>query len=219
MSELPLFPLHTVLFPHTPIQLHIFEERYQHMIGMCLQEKRPFGVVLIRRGAEALGPLAMPYDVGCTADIIATQPLEAGRMNLVALGVERFTIRSLDRASHPYLTARVEFLPWRVHQPEVLEQRADTLRVQLRSYLDRLVHLSDKNEVFDARKLPENPFELACLAAAVLEIDPVAKQALLECATQDELGESLQVSYRREAALVRTLHDHAHKDEPPFSLN
>ncbi|HSG18664.1 MAG TPA: LON peptidase substrate-binding domain-containing protein, partial [Anaerolineae bacterium] len=51
MFELPIFPLNTVLFPGMPLSLHIFEDRYKLMIGKCLQERRAFGVVLIRQGA------------------------------------------------------------------------------------------------------------------------------------------------------------------------
>src|SRR5262245_20933184 len=30
---IPLFPLQVVVFPRTPLQLHIFEERYKEMVG------------------------------------------------------------------------------------------------------------------------------------------------------------------------------------------
>ena len=63
LEELPLFPLQTVLFPYAEQYLHIFEERYQEMVQLCLKEDRPFGVVLIRSGSE-VGP-AEPYLVGC----------------------------------------------------------------------------------------------------------------------------------------------------------
>ena len=33
--EVPLFPLGTVLFPHMPMSLHIFEERYKMMMRDC----------------------------------------------------------------------------------------------------------------------------------------------------------------------------------------
>ncbi|MEI8167317.1 MAG: LON peptidase substrate-binding domain-containing protein, partial [Chloroflexales bacterium] len=46
IRQLPLFPLSTILFPGTTINLHIFEERYRQMIGRCLAEHAPFGVVL-----------------------------------------------------------------------------------------------------------------------------------------------------------------------------
>ncbi len=107
MFELPLFPLHTVLFPGTPIHLHIFEDRYKQMINLCLDKHRPFGIVLIREGMEALGPLAEPYRIGCTAHIVHIQRLEQDRMNIVAIGQERFEIQSLDFLAIPYLAGLV----------------------------------------------------------------------------------------------------------------
>ena len=57
MIEIPLFPLDTVLFPGTPVNLDVFEPRYKSLIGQCLEHDEPFGVALIRSGREALGPL------------------------------------------------------------------------------------------------------------------------------------------------------------------
>ena len=90
---LALFPLNTVLFPGMPLPLHIFEERYKIMIGRCIDEDRPFGVVLIQSGTEVGNP-AVPHVVGTTALIAAVKRLEDGRMNLIAVGQERF--RSLE---------------------------------------------------------------------------------------------------------------------------
>ena len=51
-----MFPLGTVLFPHTPLALRIFEQRYLMMLGRVLDDDEPsFGVVLIERGSEAGG--------------------------------------------------------------------------------------------------------------------------------------------------------------------
>ena len=52
-----VFPLGTVLFPDTPIHLHIFEPRYQKMMQKLLGEKQGFVVSLIKTGQEALGEL------------------------------------------------------------------------------------------------------------------------------------------------------------------
>jgi len=45
VRELPLFPLPLVLLPTEVVPLHIFEERYKEMIGLCLEEHRDFGIV------------------------------------------------------------------------------------------------------------------------------------------------------------------------------
>ena len=102
MMELPLFPLNTVLFPGTPITLHIFEPRYLELMEMCEQTQQPFGVVLIQEGQEALGPLATPYPIGCTAEIARVERLPDGRMNILAVGVERFEIHELDYDKESY---------------------------------------------------------------------------------------------------------------------
>src|SRR5687768_16728850 len=116
MMNLPLFPLNTVLFPGMPLSLHIFEERYKEMITRCLQDNGPFGVVLIKEGIEALGPLAQPHTIGCTAQITQVQPLDEGRMNLIVIGQERFKLHSLDYAL-PYLAGDIAISPMAVQQP------------------------------------------------------------------------------------------------------
>ena len=72
--QLRLFPLRTVLFPGMPLPLHIFEDRYKLMIGECVRDEVPFGVVLIRQGAEVGGP-ARVYPIGTVARI---KPYSAG---------------------------------------------------------------------------------------------------------------------------------------------
>ena len=40
--RLPIFPLSVVLFPGTPLPLHIFEPRYRRMLSDCLGGDRRF---------------------------------------------------------------------------------------------------------------------------------------------------------------------------------
>ena len=108
MVDLPLFPLNTVLFPGGTLPLHIFEDRYKQMMGECIEQQAPFGVVLIKSGPEVGGP-AEPHGVGTTARISRVQELEGGRLNLVAVGVERFRILTITQ-SQPYLRADVEMI-------------------------------------------------------------------------------------------------------------
>jgi len=52
MTVLPLFPLQTVLFPGGRLNLKVFEARYLDMVGDCLRQQRPFGVVCLQAGGE-----------------------------------------------------------------------------------------------------------------------------------------------------------------------
>ena len=54
-TELPLFPLQTVLFPGGLLPLKVFEARYLDLISHCLRNRSPFGVVCLGQGNEVRG--------------------------------------------------------------------------------------------------------------------------------------------------------------------
>ncbi|MEW5868757.1 MAG: LON peptidase substrate-binding domain-containing protein [Chloroflexota bacterium] len=203
MYELPLFPLNTVLFPGTPLQLHIFEERYKRMINLCIDQRQPFGVVLIRRGVEALGPLAETYPVGCAAQIVHVQRLAQERLNIVAVGQKRFRIVSVDQERQPYLLGTVENLPLEDIPEEQIEQQAGALRPLLVRFIRALMEAGGGQ--FDLQQMPGNPVSLAYVAAALLQIPPACKQALLEINRADELLDNLQFTFRKENALLKAI--------------
>jgi len=91
LSELPLFPLNTVLFPGGRLALRIFEQRYMEMAKACLRESAPFGVCLIREGSEVGAP-ATPVEVGCLARIGHWEMPQLGLLQVTALGERRFRI-------------------------------------------------------------------------------------------------------------------------------
>jgi len=90
-TAVPLFPLHTVLFPGGPLPLRIFEARYLDMVRRCMREQVPFGVVLIRAGTEA-GAVAETSDVGTTARIVDFNPMPDGLLGIACVGGQRFRI-------------------------------------------------------------------------------------------------------------------------------
>jgi Lon protease-like protein len=205
MYELPLFPLNTVLFPGTPISLHIFESRYKLMIEQCLQTGEPFGVVLIREGAEALGPLADPHPIGTTAQIAQVERLDDGRMNIVAIGVERFEIRDLNRDHMPYLVGTVESRPLDRHDAShTLAQAGQRLRPWIERYINVLSTVAQTDD-FDLAHLPEEPTALAYLAAALLQIPAYQKQSLLAMNHAADLLTDIRTIYRREVALLNAI--------------
>jgi len=94
--ELPIFELPVVILPGELLPLHIFEERYQRMIGHCLESAEPFGVVF--RDDEGTA-----HRTGCTARV--TEVLERfddGRMNIVVTGEQPFhVLERFEGAEYP----------------------------------------------------------------------------------------------------------------------
>ena len=204
MFELPLFPLNTVLFPGMPLPLHIFEDRYKQMINNCLEEKGPFGVVLIRNGKEALGPLAQPHSIGCTARIVEVQKLSDGRMNITSVGERRFRIISLNYDS-PYLIGNVEYYPLDEGDSEQLLKVAGSLIPKLKQYMHILNEVEEID--LDPEHLPGDPLILAHLSAVLLQIPAEKKQELLTSTSALDLLNNANQIYRREIAFMRAMVD------------
>src|SRR5260221_216042 len=80
-ARVPLFPLATVLFPGTPLPLHIFEPRYRRMLADCLAGDRRFGLV----SGDADGDVPSPGAIGCTPGIQASHELPGGASAPVAV--------------------------------------------------------------------------------------------------------------------------------------
>ncbi len=98
---LPLFPLGVVLLPQSQVPLHIFEERYKEMIGEAIALHAEFGIVL----ASGNGIV----NTGCTAvveNVVERYP--DGRIDIVAMGLRRFEILSLNHEKS-YLRGAVQF--------------------------------------------------------------------------------------------------------------
>jgi uncharacterized protein len=202
MFELALFPLNTVLFPGMPLSLHIFEDRYKEMIAWCLEMDQPFGVTLIRKGQEALGPLADPYPIGCTARVQEIESLPEGRMNLVVLGENRFRILSISREK-PYLVAKVELFPLEDDGVSSLNPNVERLRPWVKRYMQILVEMSEVK--LDPQQLPRDPHVLAYLAAVLLQVPPTQKQELLAVEGVAEMLDDMHTMYRREVALLQAM--------------
>jgi Lon protease-like protein len=218
MFELPLFHLNTVLFPGMPLHLHIFEDRYKQMIRFCLDKHQPFGVVLIRRGLEAHGPLAEPFEIGCTARIVHHRTLDEGRMNIIAVGEDRFRIRSLETRKTPYLIGWVDQFPLDISLDSELERAIEKLKPWLKVYLQMLPH--EEAAGFDSIQIPDDPTALIYLAAVLLQVPPLKKQEFLSAERAGNLLVELLTAYRREIALLRALlSEQKLESEKRFSKN
>jgi len=217
MVELPLFPLQTVLFPGAPIRLHIFEERYKQMINLCIERKLPFGVVLIRHGAEALGPLAEPYLVGTMARIFQVERLPDGRINIAAVGFQRFRILSLEPDLQSYLVGYVEPFPLTTGDQALIEQQATKLKSQVNRYIRTLAEVGAVQ--FDPIQLPEDPVNLAYIAASILQTSEIEKQDLLSTEMAEDLYGAILLDYQREIALLKVFTAKGQDGQGVFSKN
>jgi Lon protease-like protein len=171
IEDLPLFPLHAVLFPGGRLPLRIFESRYMDMAKACLKEGLPFGVCLILEGGE-VGTPATPAAVGTTARIASWDMPQLGLLHVTTRGEQRFRIRSRRVQADGLARASVE----------VLDPEADA---PVPSSCSACVRLLER-VIEQHPELLERPHRLdscAWVSARLAELLPLrleTKQALLE---------------------------------------
>jgi Lon protease-like protein len=167
VRDLPLFPLPLVLLPTEVVPLHIFEERYKEMIGLCLEEHREFGIVWLSDNGLK--------DVGCTARVAEVlEQMEDGRMNILVRGGTPF--RLLERQEHhAYPAGTVEMLD----DQSGAEQDESGGEARTR-YADLLESLTQERP--EQAALAElSAYEMA----ATVDIDLEVKQGLLELRSEE----------------------------------
>ena len=174
---LPLFPLSTVLFPGGLLPLQIFETRYIDMIGRCMREGVPFGVVLLVEGREARRDARDPSPrfaaIGTRAHIIDFTQLQNGLLGITAQGGSRFKVSSASPQADHLLVGHVETLPDLPHisVPEEFSGLVEILR-QLLAHPE-VNRLGIEVDFDDARSVGGR-------LADLLPLSPSLKQALLE---------------------------------------
>lgn len=194
-QKLPLFPLNTVLFPGAPLTLHIFEERYRVMIGRCLEQNTPFGVILIRNGEE-VGQPAITHDVGTIAQITKHVNLEDGRYYLAAVGQRRFRIQyALQRM--PYMIASVVLLH------EEGDAEVTTLAQDLRDIYNRYWKAISTATGFQSQgeQLSDDMIETTYQLAHRLQVSNDRKQRWLEVDVATRIRE-IRNEIRKEMQLL-----------------
>lgn len=170
VTDLPLFPLKTVLFPGGPLALRVFEPRYLDMVAGCMRGANRFGVVAIREGEE-VGDAAF-HGVGTTAEIVDWHQEEHGLLGIVAVGRDMFRLGATRRQADGLYLGDVDLVahePPHAVPPEHVPLVALLKRLFGNAPLYRAVEPSFNNAVWVAARL----VELLPLALAL-------KQELLE---------------------------------------
>jgi len=133
--RIPLFPLHTVLFPGGPLALRIFEPRYLDMISRVMKEESVFGICLIQEGDE-VGDAAQPHAIGTLGRISYFNRRSDGLLGITVQGEQRFRILSTEVQPDRLLIAEVELLPQ--VKPAPLPVRYQSLSQLLSSIIEQL---------------------------------------------------------------------------------
>jgi Lon protease-like protein len=225
--RLPYFPLHVVLFPHLPLPLHIFEERYRAMARDLVSDASPFGgrfvVSMITEGSEVADPrpnrgsAARTPRIGTIAEVRTAEQFDDGRWVLLAAGLSRAVLGNVDE-SGPY--ALVEAAPL----PEVSGVGAERLVPKVQAALDRYLstvkrfvataasesqparEMNDVTASLDAVlkpiRLPDDPLAASYAVGGLLQVELTRKQQLLELPdAASRLSAELQLLHR-EARLL-----------------
>lgn len=200
-QKLPLFPLGSVLFPGATINLHIFEERYRLMIGRCLEENTPFGVLLLREGEEveegrADPRPAEPFMVGTTAEISASVKLDDGRILLTAVGAQRFRVEQFVQRA-PYLIGAITPLPDELGPRTAVAAR--DLRLTYERYWQGIAAATGSQA--EVEELPQDVVAMTYQLADRLQVNSQRKQRWLEAEVATRLREMTDV-LRTELALL-----------------
>jgi Lon protease-like protein len=149
------------------LPLHIFEERYKQMIGECLREDMPFGIVLF--DGQAI------RSVGCMASITKViKRYDDGRMDIETKGGERFVVHQIVEEK-AYLEAQVTFFD---DQPEV---PTDDVQHLMDEAWELLKEMADPDQEFDPDLRDAIGSRQLSFAIASLDgFSPAERQVFLE---------------------------------------
>jgi len=205
MDEIGLFPLGLVLLPTEQVPLHIFEPRYRELIGECLDQEEPFGLVFADDdGLRRVGTLASVVEV--------TDRFDDGRLNVVVEGGDRFRLVELTEG-RSFHTGTIEPLGDLENDPPSAEEVERATAV-----FSRLVQLTGA-EVEPPDVVSEQP---SFSIAARFELAPDLKLELLEetserqrlvrlCEILETVATAVQRQRETAEAASRNGHMHPHR--------
>lgn len=190
LTQLPLFPLNTVLYPGGSLQLQIFEVRYLDLMGKCHKTGAPFGVVSLTQGSEVrrAAPQAPSgdgfaneafVDIGTLATITEFSSPQPGLMVLRCTAGERFRITQRSRLKHGLWVADVQSLPADLPTPV-----PDDLQLVSQALRNLIESLQERGASLPAPLLP--PYRLddcgwvANRWCELLQLPPELKQSLMQ---------------------------------------
>ena len=196
--RLPLFPLHTVLFPHLPLPLQVFEERYRAMTADLVAVDSPYAgrfvVSMITDGAE-VGGEATTREIGTICELRSAERHADGRWSILAVGVARARLGAIDDSGPYAIVDTIELEEAAGAEAPALVpavQRAlDAYLATVKHFVARTASVGEHanesaqvsaslDEVLKPIHLPEDPVAASYAVGGVLQVELLRKQRLLE---------------------------------------
>lgn len=174
-TELPLFPLRTVLFPGGELRLRVFEPRYLDMVKQCTRSDSGFGVCLILDGHEAGAP-ATPAAFGTRARIVDFYSQPDGLLGLTVTGESRFHVWRTRVRDNGLIVAEVDTLVEPPPRPVAPEHSL------LSMLLDRLIEQFGGPHAQAPRAHFDDASWVGFRLAEILPFTDPERQELLQCA-------------------------------------
>jgi Lon protease-like protein len=186
MDEIGLFPLDLVLLPGEQRPLHIFEDRYQDLIGECLEEDVEFGLVLADEdGVRPVGTRAAVVEV--------LQQFDDGRMDIVVEGRQRFRVLELTEG-RSFTTAEID---------EVDDEAGeDPSGDEVTRAVEAFRHVVAAAQV-EVDEVDPDAGGLSFQIGARIDLGNEVKQTLIELTSERERLTQLEPLLRRAAVSVR----------------
>jgi len=193
--EMPVFALHTVLFPGQAMGLRVFEPRYRALMDDVLPAGT-FAVVAILHGQEVGGSYE-PYRVGVTVGLEAHDRDEDGSHRLRIVGRDRVALVAPTRQD-PYPIWQVEPYP---DEGGAGTDAVEAAAVALSSYLSA----TGEPAGGQVASIPHDPVAASYVLAAATPALVPTHQSLLELAGAGDRLVAVRGIFRHETALVRAL--------------
>jgi ATP-dependent Lon protease len=202
LTEMPLLPMDTVLFPHSKLMLHITDSALVELILECRADEKMLGAVL-KKSEESEERHPETHLVGTAARVVAAQELANGQVSVTIQGADRFRIRRFDE-SHPVLIGQVE----PVHEIHPARSaRATAIAAKARQFAESYIQscFSGLDVKVSKIELPNELPALSFLIAGLLQTSARRKQHLLETTETTE----------RLAAMIPLLEEQMHDGPAP----
>ena len=218
--QLPYFPLHTVVFPHLPLPIHVFEERYRAMATDVMADGSRYAgrfvVSMITDGPE-VGGIASTHGIGTICEVRSAERFPDGRWVLLTVGVGRARLGEIDR-SGAYALVEVDPVDELVGEgaDEMLgpAQRAlDQYVATVKRFVVRTASVGNESlettrvaasldQMLKPIQLPDDPVAASYAIGGVIQIELARKQQLLELPDAASRLRAELALLRREARLL-----------------